>query len=323
MISSGTAALVLLSSMVVSATQPSRDLVLRAVSIAARGNDSVIAIVADGPLPEPVIGALQGPPRIFLDFPNVRPRVPAMTPASDPRVRRVRVALHSAQPTVTRVVIDLTSMQPHRLERDGNQLRVILGVAAPLTAPAPAPVSTSSAPAPNVPASPVRTSGSVVPWSIPRVPSLPEPTIAKPPSADKPLPVAPHRTYTPPPSIPFKDLERYRQQVSGALDRLRMQQPLLKLLETNDDEVGERVQMAIDEFERLKQEFAAVKPPDTLRVQHGMLVQSSTLAVMAASLRLEWMRTGDPTTKRNASSAAAGAILLLDRACGELGCSVP
>jgi hypothetical protein len=155
------------------------------------------------------------------------------------------------------------------------------------------------------------------------VPPLPEPSIAKSPVADKQLPVAHDRTYTPPPSIPTKDLERYRQQVSGALDRLRMQQPLLKSLDANEDQAVERVQMAVDEFERLKQELAAVKPPDTLRAQHGMLVQSSTLAVMAATLRLEWLRTGDATTKRNASSAAAGAILLLNRACGELGCSVP
>jgi AMIN domain len=290
-----------------SAAQSARDMFLRAVTVGARGNDSVIALVADTPLPEPIVGTLEGPPRIFLDFTNVRPRVPATTRSPDPRVQRVRVALHSAQPTVTRVVIDLASLQPYRLEREGNQLRVVLGIAAPPPAPpAPLPVSTASSPAP-----------------IPRVPSLPEPPIGKPPVADKPLPVAPHRTYTPSPSIPLKDLERYRQQVSGPLDRLRMQEPLLKSLDGNEDQPAERVQMAIDEFERLKQEFSAVKPPDTLRVQHGMLLQSSTLAVMAATLRLEWMRTGDATTKRNASSAAAGAILLLDRACGELGCSVP
>jgi hypothetical protein len=225
------------------------------------------------------------------------------------------VALHSAQPIVTRVVIDLAMMQPHRLEREGNQLRVVLGAAAPPPiTPPPAPVSTSSSPAP---ASPAATA------PIARVPSLPDPPIARPPVAEEPLPVASHRIYTPSPSIPFKDLERYRQQVSGALDRLRMQQPLLKSLDANEDQAVERVQMAVDEFERLKQELAAVKPPATLRAQHSMLVQSSTLAVMAASLRLEWMRTGDVTTKRNASSAAAGAILLLDRACGELGCSVP
>jgi hypothetical protein len=305
--------------MALSAAQPSRDVFLRTVTVAASGNDSVIALVADGSLPDPVVGALQGPPRIFLDFLNVRPRVPATTPSSDPRVRRVRVALHSAQPTVTRVVIDLVAMQPHRLEREGDQLRVVLGSAAsPPITPAPVPVSTSSSPAPSAPpASPPASA------PIPRVPSLPDPPIAKSPAPAKPLPVAPHRTYTPSPSIPLRDLERYRQQVSGTLDRLRMQEPLLKALDANDDEVGERVQMAIDEFERLKQEFAAVKPPDTLRVQHSMLVQASTLAVMAASLRLDWMRTGDATTKRNASSAAAGAILLLERACGELGCSGP
>jgi hypothetical protein len=314
------------SSLSLSAIQPSPNLVLRAVTITPRGNDSVIGLVADAPLPEPIVGAVQGPPRIFLDFPNVRPRVAATTPSSDPKVLRVRVALHSAQPIVTRVVIDLAAMQPHRLEREGNQLRVVLGAAptTPAVTRPPLPVSTSSPPArSSAPPPPPPPSSSAVTSPIPRVPSLPEPSTPRPPVAERPLPVTPSRTYTPSPSIPVKDLERYRQQIAGALDRLRMQQPLLKSLDTNEDQAIERVQMAIDEFERLKQELSQVKPPDTLRVQHGMLVQSSTLAVMAATLRLEWMRTGEATTKRNASSAAAGAILLLDRACGELGCSAP
>ncbi len=318
-------ALVLLSSSTASVTAQSPQApapLLRTVTVTTRGNDSVITLVADGPLPEPVVGALEAPPRIFLDFPNIRPRVPAATPASDPRVTRVRVALHSGQPPVTRVVFDLVSMQPHRLEREGNQLRVVIGVAAPPPAVPPPPVPTA-VPVPVSTSSPPAPPPSSRSASIPPVPQLPEPAIAKPSLADKPLPVAPHRTYTPPPSVPLKDLERYRQQVSGPLDRLRMQQPLLKSLDANEDQAGERVQMAVDEFERLKQELSALKPPDTLRVQHGMLVQSSTLAVMAATLRLESMRTGDATTKRNARSAAAGAILLMERACGELGCSVP
>jgi len=82
----------------------------------------------------------------------------------------------------------------------------------------------------------------------------------------------------------------------------------------------DRVQLAVEEFERLRQELAGIKPPETLRSQHDMLFQSTTLALMAMRLRIEAFRTSDPATLRNAASAAAGATLLLDRACGDLGC---
>ena len=82
----------------------------------------------------------------------------------------------------------------------------------------------------------------------------------------------------------------------------------------------DRVQLAAEEFERLRQELVVIKPPDSLRSQHDMLVQSTTLALMATRLRLEAFRTSDPATLRNAASAAAGATLLLDRACADLGC---
>ena len=78
--------------------------------------------------------------------------------------------------------------------------------------------------------------------------------------------------------------------------------------------------MAIDEFERLRQELTGIKPAESMRSQHDMLVQATILAVMATRLRLEAFRTSDAGTLRNAASAAAGATLLLDRACADLGC---
>ena len=43
--------------------------------------------------------------------------------------------------------------------------------------------------------------------------------------------------------------------------------------------------------------------------------------MMAATLRADAGTRADPTDIRNASSAAAGALLLLDRVCIELGCT--
>ena len=82
----------------------------------------------------------------------------------------------------------------------------------------------------------------------------------------------------------------------------------------------DRVQLAVEEFERLRQELLGIKPPDSLRPQHDMLIQSTVLALMATRLRLEAFRTSDPATLRTAASAAAGATLLLDRVCADLGC---
>jgi hypothetical protein len=100
-----------------------------------------------------------------------------------------------------------------------------------------------------------------------------------------------------------------------------MQQPLLASLDTNEEQNAERVQMAVEELARLRSELLPIKPPDTLRPQQDMLLQSLTLALMAARLRLEGFQTNDANTIRNAASAAAGAIMLLDRICSDVGCS--
>ena len=126
-----------------------------------------------------------------------------------------------------------------------------------------------------------------------------------------------------PSALPVRELERYRRQVAPTLDRLRLQQPLLMSVEGSEPQTVDRVQLAAEEFERLRQELIGIKSPESLRAQHDMLFQSTTLALMAMRLTLEAVRTTDPATLRNAASAAAGATLLLDRACADLGCPDP
>jgi hypothetical protein len=321
---------------------------IRAISISPRGSDVAVTILGNGVLPQPTVGVVDGPPRIFLDFPNIMPRTPTVTQSSDPRIRRVRAGYHTATPLVTRVVIDLTASQTHRVEQEPGLIRiVIVGQGAPTSSglqPVP------QLPDPDPPPAPPRT--------LKPTPSLPPPSAAPPPTAttsrpaQSPTPVAPLPELGPSPSSPpppekvpsptplprslpppapgasaqpppVRDLEKYRRQVSGALDRFRLQQPLLMSLDAREDQTVDRVRMAVEEFDRLRQELAAVKPPDTVRAQHDMLIQSSTLALMATRLRLESLRTADATMVRNAASAAAGAILLLDRACADLGCPDP
>src|SRR5262245_31002113 len=78
--------------------RPRSATVVRAISIAARGNETVVTITADGPLPVPTLGVLDDPPRIFVDFNGLRPATAATIASREPSIRRVRVALNSANP---------------------------------------------------------------------------------------------------------------------------------------------------------------------------------------------------------------------------------
>jgi hypothetical protein len=296
---------------------------IRSISTEASGPALVIAIEGTGDLPLPTSGAADEPPRVYFDFPGVALKAAGITLSTDPRIRRIRAGVHSAIPLVTRVVLDLVAPLPYRVERAEGRVSVIVGGSATQSPPGIAPLAAF---VDRPPAS-----------SVSPEPS-PEPPVAAAAVPREPAPSLKQSPPTPPPAppiasahaaaalssagqlLPIKDLERYRPRVSPALDRLRLQQPLLTSLDGAEDQTVERVQLAVEEFERLKQELAGIKPPATLRSQHDMLCQVTTLALMATRLRLEAFRTSDPATIRNAASAAAGATLLLDRACADLGC---
>ena len=349
------------------AGQTAGAIAIRSISTSAggaNGSTVVVTIGGTGTLPLPTSGAADEPPRIFFDFPGVTLKAPAVTASTDPRIRRIRSAVNSVRPLVTRVVLDLVALQPYRLESGPGGVRVIVGEAGNVLARGIPPVPSLPEPARSAPVQaprePVRSQpAAAVPavTNVARVATAPPAAAAvppppKPPAADavartsppaaEPAPMntpapapppptpapptVPTRTAPPPspspspPLPPGRDLERYRRQISPALDRLRLQEPLLTSLDIAEDQTVDRVQLAVEEFERLKQELAGIKPPDSLRPQHDMLLQSTILALMATRLRLEGFRTLDPATLRNAASAAAGATLLLDRVCAELGC---
>lgn len=69
------------------------------------------------------------PPRVFLDFPDVQPGSMTLTAVGRGPLRRVRAAVNSARPLVTRVVLDLTTPVNYRvrtLDGDGSELTIIL-----------------------------------------------------------------------------------------------------------------------------------------------------------------------------------------------------
>ncbi len=63
--------------------------------------------------------------RLYLDFDGVRPAVPAVTPFGQAPVERVRVALNSHEPIVTRAVIDLDREVAYRVETVGPDARAL------------------------------------------------------------------------------------------------------------------------------------------------------------------------------------------------------
>ncbi len=82
------------------------------------------------------------------------------------------------------------------------------------------------------------------------------------------------------------------------LDRLRRLRTLLTSLDAAEDQTVERVQLAVEELERIRRELAGIKPPETLRSQHDMLLQATTLALMATRLRVDAFQTSDAATRQ-------------------------
>ena len=101
--------------------------IIDGVVVSTSPGDTSVEIRARGPLPLPVAGTALNPPRIFLDFPAVRPAAPALRGAGGGGVRRVRVALNTATPPITRVVIDLLAETPFTVVTTDRQAgRVVI-----------------------------------------------------------------------------------------------------------------------------------------------------------------------------------------------------
>jgi hypothetical protein len=135
-------------------TQPTSERPISITSASVAGPSTVV-IAATGPLPKPVVGILENPSRIYLDFSGVLGRT-LVAPSSDQLVVRVRAAQHSLDPLVTRVVIDLSSAARYSLDlssqadgRIGVRLSPRAGVPSPPATPAA--TSTASAQAQAVP----------------------------------------------------------------------------------------------------------------------------------------------------------------------------
>ncbi len=107
------------------ADAPATQTVLRAVRAEAGERGTTLTLVGSGPL-APTQVQRAGPDRLFLDLPGVVADVPPVTVVQQGAVERVRVALNSREPLVTRVVVDLARPAPHSMAKaeDGRELRL-------------------------------------------------------------------------------------------------------------------------------------------------------------------------------------------------------
>jgi hypothetical protein len=343
--------------------QASPLIILTSVQVLRDGQIAIVSIEADGPLPLPATGVVDSPPRFFLDFPGVIAGTRGTAGDGSPFVSRVRVALHSASPPVTRVVIDLARPQPVKVETEGREagrIRIVVGgpgEAARAEAAAPPREAPSTPALIPVPPLPPETPAKRLPPSEPRVrpeeppparpvetppppksqpqPAMPQPEQSKaPPPPLKPVaatarpetaPTAPPPVYAAGPSRsgakPAQpDLDRYKEQVGVALNQLRGRRTLLTVIDQQDPKPPDDLGAARAEFSAVIRSLAGARPAAAMLPTHDVLVRAASLALMAATLRDDLGGRADPTTIRNASSAAAGALLLLDRVCIEIGC---
>jgi hypothetical protein len=81
----------------------------------------------------------------------------------------------------------------------------------------------------------------------------------------------------------------------------------------------EQLRAAADEFRSIRQALAAIVPPRTLAAQHEMFSEACVLGAAAAAARITADVPDESARAWNAAAAAAGAIMLLDRARAEVG----
>jgi hypothetical protein len=215
-------------------------------------------------------------------------------------VSRARIALNSVRPNVTRVVLDLTQRESFRLiadERQAGRIRIFVGSESALSESG----LTAGAAAVSGPKAPVRS------------------PVAPPPDRARTEPQPPQVAQEP--RLPARDAEQYREQLSGALERIEAQRSVIVAIGADENVAAEALGFAAAEFDDLRRLLGAVKPSSVVKPTHDLLIVSCTLAATAARLRIEAARDNRLEARRNAGTAAAGSLMILDRVCASLGCA--
>lgn len=251
--------------------------VIRAVQIeeAAEGA-AAVAVEADAALPAPVVGALNDPPRLYLDFKGVTLGQGTAAVGASPALRGVRLSQYTRRPPVVRIVLDLEALTPYRVdtsERAGGRVTVML-------------------------------SG--------RTPGAPSAVASQPVRPTEALPARPIEP------VRSRDADRYVAQISAVLGRLHRAQATIATIASAGGVTSGELHALVGELDEHTQVLRAVKPPASLATPHDLLMRFCALGGRAARLRLDAGASADAGAVQNAASAAAGALLVLDRASRDL-----
>jgi len=119
-------------------------------------------------------------------------------------------------------------------------------------------------------------------------------------------------------AAPTPTQTQFLQRVSAALLRLQALKPLLEAIDRRADSVPGDLNAAVQEFDEIAKLLGTVKPPASQASTHALLLRTCTLGARAARLRASAAGNQDAASGWDAASAAAGALLMLERANGEL-----
>ena len=316
------------------AARQSTSTVVRSIQVVENGGITHVTIDANGPLPLPLSEPLKDPPRIYFDLPGVTHKVSATTVVQRGGVvSRVRVALRPEK--VTRIVLDLSRLESYRVIADNHQagqLRVLIGSESAIESAAAtsgairSPVTPAPAKPSPTPAAPARTAGTPAPpvpagTSMPTIVDAPvtaapkpSPAIAPPSSGRNPV-LSPE---PPRPALPAQEVLAYRKQVFAELARMETLRVLIARIDAGENISADTLVPAAQEFTELRRTLEAVKPSVVLAVAHDLLMTSCTFGAMAARFGIDAAQ-GNQEARRSAASAAAGSLMLFDRACADLG----
>jgi hypothetical protein len=119
-------------------------------------------------------------------------------------------------------------------------------------------------------------------------------------------------------ALRLPELRAYRDTMSDSLQKLMRLKVALEdikgLTGSGPDALGLILKVSTD----IQKIAGAIQPPDELRDLHSLLVSATHLAQNAAKLRREAALTGNMARAWDASSAAAGALMLSDRVRSEM-----
>ena len=105
---------------------------------------------------------------------------------------------------------------------------------------------------------------------------------------------------------------QYAARVTASLARLQALRPLLEAIDRRADTGAENLDAAVREFDDVANVLTAIRPPAARASTHALLLRTCTMGSRAARVRQS------APSSWEAASAAAGALMMLDRAKGEL-----